>query len=77
MIDQIMIGVTGTLAVYFSQTSNVKLKRWACILGLIGQPFWFYTTYTAEQWGIFILAFIYTAGWLVGVRTYWFKEVTE
>ena len=77
MIDQIGIGITGILAVYFSQTSNKKLKRWACILGLIGQPFWFYATYTAEQWGIFALAFVYTAGWLIGVRTYWFKKVTR
>ncbi len=74
MIAQIIIGITGILAIYFSQCSNTNLKKWACVAGCIGQPFWFYVTYTAEQWGIFTLAFVYAASWLIGVHTYWIKK---
>lgn len=57
-------------------------KRWGYILGLIGQPAWFYTTVKYEQWGIFILAIFYTYAWIQGIYNYWilprqnhFKEV--
>lgn len=75
MINQIIIGVTGILVVYLSQSPTESHKKWACVYGLLGQPSWFYVTYQAEQWGIFILAFVYTAGWFMGVKTYWIKKL--
>ena len=72
MIDQIAIGVFGFLAVLLSQQRNLAWQRWAPILGLMAQPFWFYATFTAEQWGIFALSFFYTWAWLVGLRNHWF-----
>jgi hypothetical protein len=74
MIDQIAIGVCGCSSVWLSQSSSDRWRRWACIFGLAAQPFWFYATYTAHQWGIFVLAFVYTFGWLRGIRTYWLKR---
>ena len=41
--------------------------------GLAGQPFWFYTTWQAEQWGIFILSFFYAGAWAKGIYNYWIK----
>jgi hypothetical protein len=41
------------------------------VFGLVSQPFWFYATIQAEQWGIVVLCFFYTLAWLKGFWTYW------
>ena len=73
MVEQIGIALCGVSAVFLSQDARESWRRWACIFGLVGQPFWFYATYRAEQWGIFLLCFVYTYSWGRGLRTYWFK----
>lgn len=74
MISQIGIALFGVAAIAMSQDRRRAIQRWACIAGLIGQPFWFYATYVAEQWGIFALCFLYTWAWFRGVRTHWFPS---
>lgn len=71
MLEQIGIAICGLSAVFLSQDPRPRWARWACIFGLAGQPFWFYATYKAGQWGIFVLCFLYTASWARGVWTYW------
>lgn len=70
-LDQVFIALTGMTSILLTQQKNEGLKKYACILGLIGQPFWFYSSYQAEQWGIFILCFGYTYAWFVGFKNYW------
>jgi len=72
-MDQIVIALTGATAIWLSQQHREYWKKYASILGLIGQPFWFYATYKAEQWGIFGLTFFYTYSWSVGFRNNWMK----
>lgn len=72
-MEQIIIAFTGATAIWLSQQSNEAWKKYASILGLIGQPFWFYSAYQAEQWGIFALCFFYTYSWLVGFRNNWLR----
>lgn len=71
MLEQIGIAICGLAAVFMSQDRRKKWARWACIFGLIGQPFWFYATWKAGQWGIFALCFLYTFSWARGLKTYW------
>jgi hypothetical protein len=71
VLTQIVIAICGILSIWFSQDPSVTVQRWACIAGLIGQPFWMVTTYRAKQWGIFALTFVYTIGWMRGIKTYW------
>jgi hypothetical protein len=73
-MEQISIALTGVAAIWLTQQSNENWKRYACILGIIGQPFWFYSAYKAEQWGIFILCFFYTYSWSLGVWNNWIKS---
>lgn len=73
MIEQLGIAVFGVAAVFLSQDHRESWRRWACIMGLLGQPFWFYATWKADQWGILALCFIYALSWARGVRTYWWK----
>lgn len=70
---QMAIAFTGVIAIYLSQQSNNDLKKYACLFGLVGQPFWFYSAYTSEQFGIFALCFLYTYAWATGVKAHWLK----
>lgn len=72
-LEQIGIALFGVAAIRLSQDERERVRRWACVCGLLAQPCWFYATYTAGQWGIFALCFFYTWAWCKGVRTYWWK----
>ena len=71
MIAQLAIAATGVTAIWLSQSKSEQARRFACLFGLAAQPFWFYATWLAEQWGIFAMCFLYTASWLRGFRTHW------
>lgn len=74
MITQIAILLTGVIAIYLTQQPKEHLKKYACIFGLIGQPFWMYATYVSGQFGIFLLTFVYTYVWCVGLYNNWIKK---
>lgn len=71
MFEQIAIAVTGVIAIWLTQQSREEWKKYACLFGLCGQPFWFYSAYTAEQWGILLLSGFYTYSWLLGIKNNW------
>ena len=71
MIDQALIAVTGVTAIWLSQQSNDNWKRYACLFGMAGQPFWIYFAYSAEAWGILFNSVLYTYGWWVGIKNNW------
>ena len=73
MIDQIIIGFAGLSTVYLSQDRDPKRQRWACIIGLFAQPAWAWSAWHAGQWAIFLLTFIYSAGWARGVWNFWIR----
>lgn len=68
MIAQIGIAIFGVLAVWLSQESRIERRRWAPVFGLIGQPFWVWSAWSAEQYGILALCVLYTASWARGLR---------
>lgn len=74
-MDQAMIAVTGLVAIWLTQQCNEKWKKYACLFGLLGQPFWFYSAYQAEQWGIFVLSIGYTWCWLIGLWNSWLFDM--
>ena len=74
MIAQIGIALLGVTAIWLSQSADHKRRKFACLFGLAGQPFWFWSAVAAEQWGIFILCFFYTVAWARGVKTNWLSS---
>ena len=76
-MDQILIAITGVIAIWLTQQGNDNIKKYACLFGITGQPFWFYSAYTNEQWGIFILCIFYTYSWLLGINNHWIKPYKE
>jgi len=73
-MEQIMIAFTGVIAIWLSQDKKLSRQKFACIFGLVGQPFWFYSAYSAEQWGIFCMCFLYSYAWLKGFYNNWIKN---
>ena len=73
ILSQIMIFTCGASAVWLVARLD-KWKRYGYILGIIAQPFWFYTTFTHQQYGITILSFWYTYSWGLGIYNYWIKK---
>lgn len=60
-IAQAVIAVFGVAAIWLSQSSSPESQKWACVFGLIAQPFWFYAALKSRQWGVFILTIACTA----------------
>lgn len=77
MIDQIVISITGLTAIGLSQIRSQRISRWASVVGLVGQPFWFYATFMASQWGMFALSFGFTAVWAFGFYNNWIRKEKE
>lgn len=75
--DQITIALFGALAAWLSQTRTDRLRRWACIFGMLGQPGWFYAAWTAQQWGILVLCVIYCGAWMHGVWIHWIRPAPQ
>jgi len=73
MIEQIVIAICGVASVWLSQDKRRAYQRYACLFGIVAQPFWMYATWQAGQWGIFLLSFVYAAGWLRGIHNFWIK----
>ena len=71
VVDQLGILLTGVIAVWLTQQKRESWRRWACIFGLLGQPFWFFAAWKAEQWGILAISTLYTYAWTRGIWTYW------
>lgn len=71
---QMGIACLGVAAVYLAQDERTSRRRWACLFGLAGQPFWFFETIGAAQWGMVALSVVYTLAWLRGAHTYWWKR---
>ena len=63
----------GVSAVFLSQDHRQDWRKWACICGLLGQPFWFYATWKAGQYGIFAISFLYTYSWARGFHNQWLR----
>src|SRR5262245_18170151 len=74
-LDQIGITFSGVIAVWLTQDKRATRQRWACIFGMLAQPFWFYAAWRAEQWGIFAMCTLYTYAWTRGLWTHWLRPV--
>lgn len=69
VISQVAIFV-GALSVFLLG----KGSRWGFLLGLSIQPFWYYTSYKHQQWGLVAASVIYTYGWAMGVYRTFYKQ---
>jgi hypothetical protein len=71
MLAQVGIALTGTVAIFLTQSKSAEARRYACLFGIAGQPFWMYETFVAAQWGMLALTFLYTFAWAKGIYNHW------
>lgn len=74
-MDQVLLAVLSLAAILFTQEPRLRCQKWAPVLGLLSQPFWFYSAWVSQQWGIFALCFAYTAIWARGFWVQWVVAV--
>ncbi len=74
MIEQLAIALTGVTAIILVQSKSERLRWFACLFGLAGQPAWFYSAYQAEQWGVFGLCVLYTMAGGHGFWVHWVRR---
>jgi hypothetical protein len=71
VVAQVGIALTGATAIFVVGLKEPRRRRWGFVLGVCGQPFWIYTTWNHEQWGILLLTAVYTYSWINGLRNHW------
>ena len=71
LITQTAIALLGPAAIWLSQSRSVRYQRWACIVGLASQPFWFWAVWDSGQWGVAVVAVVCALAWLKGLRVHW------
>ncbi len=70
IISQIAIVFFGASAIVLVAKKN----KWGFVFGMLAQPFWYITAYINEQWGVFLVSFIYTISWGLGIYEWFFKD---
>jgi hypothetical protein len=73
-MHQLAIALTGCVAIWLANDADLARRRWACLFGLAGQPFWIWSAWSAEQWGILLVTGFYTLAWARGVYTHWISH---
>lgn len=71
MLAQLGIAMFGLSALWMAVGNNPRARRWACIVGLGGQPFWIWFALSSEAWGVLLLTAGYTAVYLRGAWVQW------
>lgn len=76
-MEQIGIALTGVIAIFLTQDRRDHVRRWACVFGLLGQPFWIYAAWQSNQMGVLLVSVLYAFAWAQGFWKHWIaKEVS-
>lgn len=73
LISQTMIFVCTATSIWLLGRKE-SWSRLGFIVGLAGQPFWLYSSFVSEQWGIFALSLFFVYLWSVGIYNNYFSE---
>lgn len=73
---QLLIALTAAVAVYLILLpDNDPRRRWACIIGLIGQPGWLANALALDTWGALVGALAFTVAYLADFRRLWWPGI--
>lgn len=60
---QAAIALTSLLAMWIATRHGRAWSRWGFVVGLLGQPFWLYVHWHAGQFGMLLVAILFTMFW--------------
>ncbi len=72
-IPQVLLVILGGSSIYLVGRTD-RWQRCGYITGLLSQPFWFYATIKAQQWGMIVLCCWYTFAWGQGFWNHWVQK---
>jgi hypothetical protein len=72
-LSQAMVFICGTISIWLLALNN-RFSKYGPIIGLIGQPFWFYVAVVGQQWGVFAVDIVYTISYIVGIYNFWLRK---
>lgn len=75
IVQFILFGLSG-YSIYLTQHRSKDKRKQACLYGLISSPFWIYSSWTSQLWGIFALNIYCTYSWLVGFYNNYIEPYT-
>lgn len=73
MVAQFLIALFGLTAVYCATGNSVRLRKWAPIIGLTGQPAWAWFAWQSQGWGLGLLVMAYSTVYIRGILVQWRK----
>lgn len=68
---QLALAAFGLTALWMALGHNARARRWAPIVGLLGQPFWLIFAWQVQAWGLGAMAVAYTIVYGRGVLVQW------
>lgn len=66
-LGQVIILLSGGLSIWMTQAGREGVRRFACVVGMVGQPWWLWSAWSHAQWGQFAVSVLITFAWLRGV----------
>lgn len=66
-VVQAFILQMGAISILLLTDPTTRHRRMALWIGVLSQPFWLWATYSKNQWGMFILALVYTFSYMRGL----------
>lgn len=66
-LTQLVIAGTSIPAIWLVNQHSPDLRALAAVFGLLGQPFWFWTSFQNKQWGVFVSCFFFAGAWIYGL----------
>lgn len=71
MLNQLALAAFGLTAMWLAMGHNPKARRWAPVVGLMGQPWWLWFAWSAQAWGLMALSLAYSAVYVRGIIVQW------
>lgn len=68
---QLALAFFGLTALWMATGNHPKARRWACVVGLAGQPFWIIFAVSVNAWGLLALSLAYSAVYARGAWVQW------
>lgn len=73
---QALIAITSAVAVYLMLLpESDPRRRWACVVGMVGQPGWLLQAWTSAQWGAWVGSVAFTVAYLSDFRRVWWPGI--
>ena len=70
-MTQFLMAMFGLTSIYCAMSCHARLRKFAPIIGLAGQPCWFWFAWQSQAWGMGALVLAYTLVYIRGAWVQW------